>query len=196
MDDADARGFTEFVRARSEALMRYGYVLTGNPHDAADLTQEALARLGSAWSRVRRRDDPEGYVRTTMARLHVSWWRRRRHERLVGEVPEREHLDPGYARADGDGGLWRALAGLPRRQRTVLVLRYYEHRDDEEIARLLGISRGTVRSQAARGLDKLRAVWLPGADDSGSGSGAEGGSGSGAGAGSAQTTPEMTRRKR
>ncbi|MBF9130896.1 SigE family RNA polymerase sigma factor [Plantactinospora sp. S1510] len=196
MNDAVDHGFEDFVRARSEALMRYGYVLTGNPHDAADLTQEALARLGSAWSRVRRRDDPEGYVRTTMARLQISWWRRRRHERLVDEIPEREHLDPGFARADGDGGLWRALAGLPRRQRTVLVLRYYEHRDDEEIARLLGISRGTVRSQAARGLDKLRAAWLPGPAVAEGGAVTSSGDTAVASAGAGEPTPETTGRKR
>ncbi|MEJ3742434.1 SigE family RNA polymerase sigma factor [Actinomycetes bacterium KLBMP 9797] len=153
--------FEEFVRARSTALLGYGYALTGNPHDAADLAQEALARLGSAWPRVRRRDDPEGYVRTTMARLHISWWRRRRRERLVGEVPDRGFADHRLDAVEIDPALWQALAGLPRRQRAVLVLRYYEHHTDEEIARLLGISRGTVRSQAARGLDKLRAVWKP-----------------------------------
>jgi DNA-directed RNA polymerase specialized sigma24 family protein len=77
MKDAD-KAFDDFVRARSPALVRYGYVLAGNPHDAADLAQEALARLGSAWERVRRKDDPEGFVRTTMVRLHVSRWRRLR----------------------------------------------------------------------------------------------------------------------
>lgn len=159
MDSVDDQGFEDFVRARSAALMRYGYVLTGNPHDAADLAQEALARLGSAWSRVQRKDDPEGYARTIMARLHISWWRRLRRERLAANVPEREHIDPGFAHVDGDGGLWLALAALPRRQRAVLVLRYYEQRTDEEIAERLGISRGTVRSQASRGLDKLRASW-------------------------------------
>jgi RNA polymerase sigma-70 factor (sigma-E family) len=160
MKDAD-RAFEDFVRARSPALVRYGYVLTGNPHDAADLAQEALARLGSAWSRVRRRDDPEGYVRTTMARLHISRWRRLRRERLVGDPPDHGYADPGLDRVEGDAGLWRALGALPRRQRAVLVLRYYEHRTDEEIASLLGIARGTVRSQAARALDKLRASWAP-----------------------------------
>ena len=149
--------FEAFVRERSAALLRYGYVLSGNGHDAADLTQEALARLGQAWSRVRNRDDPEGYVRTTMARLHVSWWRRRRRERLVDVVPERPYTEDGFARADG-GDLWPAIVALPPRQRVVLLLRYYEQRSDDEIAVLLGISRGTVRSQAARGLDKLRAA--------------------------------------
>src|SRR5262245_61331858 len=105
-----------FVRERAGALLRYGYVLTGNAHDAADLTQEALARLGLAWSRVRHKGDPEGYARTTMARLQISWWRRRRRERLVADAPEVAYTDEQIARVDGDPGLWRALAGLPPRQ--------------------------------------------------------------------------------
>jgi RNA polymerase sigma-70 factor (sigma-E family) len=159
MKDAD-KAFEEFVRARSHALVRYGYVLTGNPHDAADLAQEALARLGAAWSRVRRKDDPEGFVRRTMARLHINRGRRLRRERLVGDLPDPGYADPALDRAEGDAGLWRALDELPRRQRAVLVLRYYEDYSDEEIAALLGISRGTVRSQASRALDKLRARWV------------------------------------
>ncbi|GGL56396.1 SigE family RNA polymerase sigma factor [Planomonospora parontospora] len=144
--------FADFVAARGSALYRYGYVLTGNAEDAADLTQEALMRLGDAWSRVRRRDDPEGYVRTTMARLHISAWRRLRRERLVPQVPETAYTDG----AVDDTGLWNELKGLPPKQRAVLVLRYYEDLPDQEIAALLGISRGTVRSQAARALEKLR----------------------------------------
>src|SRR5215475_10836503 len=96
--------FDDFIRARSAALLRYGYVLSGNPHDAADLTQEALARLGMAWPRVRRRSDPEGYVRKTMARLYISWWRRRRREDLVGVLPERGRTDTAIAALDGDTG--------------------------------------------------------------------------------------------
>jgi RNA polymerase sigma-70 factor (sigma-E family) len=149
--------FEEFVRSRWASLVRYGYVLTANPHDAADLTQEALARLGSAWSRVLRRDNPEAYVRTTMVRLHISRWRRLRRERLMPVVPDRPVVDPAIDRIDAREELWPAVASLPPRQRTVLVLRYYEHRTDDEIAALLGVSRGTVRSQAARALDKLRA---------------------------------------
>jgi RNA polymerase sigma-70 factor (sigma-E family) len=153
--------FDDFVRERAAALMRYGYVLSGSPHDAADLVQEALVRLDSAWARVRRRDDPEGYVRTTMARLHISRWRRLRRERPLAEAPEPAYIDPGFVHAETRGELWQALATLPSRQRAVLVLRYYEHLGDHEIASLLGISRGTVRSQAARALDKLRAAWAP-----------------------------------
>ncbi|MEW9552400.1 SigE family RNA polymerase sigma factor [Nonomuraea sp. NPDC050783] len=143
--------FEDFVRTRGSALLRYGYVLTGNAEDAADLVQEALLRLGDNWSRVRNKDSPEAYVRTIMARQHVSWWRRRRRERVTDEVPDEVHHD-----AHTFGELWREIATLPRRQQAVLVLRYYEDLPDEEIAAILGISRGTVRSQAFRALATLR----------------------------------------
>jgi RNA polymerase sigma-70 factor (sigma-E family) len=154
-------GFEEFVSRRAAALTRYGFVLSGNPHDAADLVQEALVRLRGAWDRVERRDDPEAYVRTTMARLHVSWWRKRRRERLVDAVPERWAADPGIVRAEEDIGVWRALLLVPPRQRAVLVLRYYEGLADETIAARLRISRSTVRSQALRGLRVLREQMSP-----------------------------------
>jgi len=153
-----ADDFESFVRARMSALVRYGYVLSGNPHDAADLAQEALARLGERWPRVHAKGDPEGYVRTTMARLHISWWRRRRREHPVQTMPERGYHDAGLLAADGDTGLWRAVAELPPRQRVVLVLRYFVQLTDEEIAHELGVSRVTVRSQASRALEKLRQV--------------------------------------
>ncbi|GAA4486081.1 SigE family RNA polymerase sigma factor [Actinoallomurus oryzae] len=156
-----ALSFEEFVGSRADALMRYAYVLTGDPHDAADLLQEALVRVRAAWPGVVNKREPEGYVRTTMARLHISIWRKRRRERLMPEPPERAYDDTALARADGDGGLWRALSGLPPKQRAVLVLRYYESLSDNEIAEVLGISRGTVRSQASRALDKLRTTWRP-----------------------------------
>ena len=100
-----AAEFDEFVRVRGAALYRYAFVLTGNADDAADLVQEALARLGDAWHRVRRKDDPEGYVRTCMVRLHISWWRRRRREHLSASVPEEGYTDAGVDRVDADIGL-------------------------------------------------------------------------------------------
>ncbi|WP_243712829.1 SigE family RNA polymerase sigma factor [Actinomadura sp. 6K520] len=155
--------YEDFVTTRAQALLRYGYVLTGNADDAADLVQDGLVRLRGAWDRVVNKNDPEGYVRTIMARRHISLWRRRRREQLVGSVPEERYDDRGIERAEHDPRLWTALAALPPRQRAVLVLRYYEDLADEDIARVLGISRGTVRSQAARALGKLRADWLPAA---------------------------------
>ncbi|MFI6483775.1 SigE family RNA polymerase sigma factor [Nonomuraea sp. NPDC050663] len=152
----DDSGFADFVAKRADALLRYGYVLSGNAHDAADLTQEALVRLHGAWTRVRRKQDPEGYTRAIMARLHVSAWRLRRREHLTWDLPERAHLD--VLPSEAEQGLWRAVRNLPRKQRAVLVLRYYEQLTDAEIARVIGVSRGTVRSHASLGLSKLRAT--------------------------------------
>ena len=153
---AEPDGFEQFVTERAAALTRYGFVLSGNPHDAADLVQEALVRLRGAWGRVQRRDDPEAYVRTTMARLHISWWRKRRRERLVDAVPEQWQPDPALARIDEDTGMWSALTTLAPRQRAVLVLRYYDGLADEQIAERLNVSPVTVRSQASRALKTLR----------------------------------------
>ncbi|MFF5246445.1 SigE family RNA polymerase sigma factor [Streptosporangium sp. NPDC000095] len=153
--ESDPR-FAGFVAERGDALLRYGYVLAGNPHDAADLVQEALLRLRAAWPRLRAKDNPESYVRTTMARLHTATWRLRRRELLAWDPPEHGYHDtpPG----EDERALEEALAGLPRKQRVVLVLRYYEGLTDEEIATALKISRGTVRSQASRALGKLRSA--------------------------------------
>ena len=155
-----ATEFEAFVRDRSAALLRYGYVLSGNPHDAADLTQEALARLGQSWSRVRNRGDPEGYVRVTMARLHISWWRRRgRHrDRPTADPPEPEGRPDFTDRAVSAILLRQALDRLAPKQRAVIVLRFYEDRSEAETAALLGCSVGTVKSQTHRALSRLRAL--------------------------------------
>ncbi|GII77194.1 DNA-directed RNA polymerase sigma-70 factor [Sphaerisporangium rufum] len=152
----DEPRFEDFAGERADALLRYAYLLTGDPHDAADLVQEGLVRLRGSWAKVRRKDDPESYVRTTMTRLHINAWRRRSREHLTAVPPERAAPGDPFARVEQDDELWRRLASLPRRQRAVLVLRYYEERTDLEIAEILGVSHGTVRSQASRALDKLR----------------------------------------
>ena len=146
--------FVAFVEERGRALYRYGYLLTGNAHDADDLVQEALLRVRRRWGRV---TEPEAYTRTAMARLNISFWRRRRRETLTAAPPEAGRTDGRLDQIENDTGLWDRVARLPARQRAVLVLRYHEGLDDERIAEVLGISRGTVRSQAARALDKLRA---------------------------------------
>jgi RNA polymerase sigma-70 factor (sigma-E family) len=183
MDDA----FTRFVSERGPALRRYAYVLTGNSYDADDLVQEALVRLRAAWPRVRRPTDPEGYVRTTMARLHINFWRKRRRERLTVEPPERGQVDAGIEEIDNRLGLWRLVADLPPRQRTVLVLRYHDGLADSTIAEMLGISPATVRSQAMRALARLRAQW-PGPGETGPGETGPGETGPGE-RGAGQTSP-------
>lgn len=155
------RQFEDFVTNRFPALYRYAYVLTGNQHDAEDLVQEALTRTGVAWNRIRRKDDPEGYVRTTMARIMANKWRRPRLEHLTDGVPEDVADDPELARITEMDGLDAALASLPRRMRAVLVLRYFEQLSEEETARALGCSKGTVKSQASRALAKLRTSMIP-----------------------------------
>jgi RNA polymerase sigma-70 factor (sigma-E family) len=154
MDDAARAAFDGFVRARHPALLRYGHLLTGDPHSAADLVQDALERTGLAWSRVRQ-DDPEGYVRRVMVNRHISVWRRVRRERLVAEAPESAYAASAPHVEDA---MWVALGSLARRQRAVLVLRYYEDLSEAEIARVLGCAPGTVKSQAAKGLASLRAA--------------------------------------
>lgn len=144
--------FTVFVESALPGLLRYGHALTGSPHDAADLVQTVLERVGSRWSTVSG-DDPLAYVRRSMANAHVSRWRKHRREHLVDELPEQSVTH--YDRLDDDS-LWQALRDLPPRQRAVIVLRYYEDLSEAEIADVLGISRGTVKSQASRALERLR----------------------------------------
>lgn len=157
MDREDS--FDDFVAARTGALLRSAYLLTGDQQLAEDLVQSALAKACLRWSRLVSRGDPEPYVRTVLYREHVSWWRRRRvGEVLAAEPPEparspaRDFTDD-VAQADALG---RALRKLPPRQRAVVVLRYFEDRTEGEVAGLLGCSVGTVRSQNARGLARLR----------------------------------------
>lgn len=144
-------GFEEFVLARGPALVRFAHALCGDRHLAEDLVQEVLARCSRRWGRIA--DRPEPYVRKAVAHELVSWRRRRSHSERPGDVPDREapHDDP----AERDA-LWRLLAELAPRQRAVLVLRHYEGLPDPDIAALLGCSRATVRSLAARGAAVLR----------------------------------------
>jgi RNA polymerase sigma-70 factor (sigma-E family) len=152
---ADEEDFSVFVREALPGLLRYGHVLTGNPHDAADLVQTVLEKIGSRWSTVvRKTGDPVAYTRKAMANSHISRWRRTRRESLVAEFPDVSAVadrDPFDAEP-----LWQALRGLPPRQRAVIVLRYYEEMSESEIADTLGISKGTVKSQASKAMATLR----------------------------------------
>jgi RNA polymerase sigma-70 factor (sigma-E family) len=151
--------FSAFVAARSGALLSYAHLLTGDRAGAEDLLQTALARTLLAWPGVRDKDDPEGYVRRTMARLQANVWRSRRRnpEDPVAAVPEPSGPDLAVQLDERDA-MWAALGELPPRQRAVLVLRYYEDLSEAEIARVLGCTRGTVKSQAAKALRHLAGV--------------------------------------
>lgn len=154
---AYAEDFPDFVRASSGSLLHTAWLLTGDRHRAEDLVQGALARTYAAWGRVRT-EDATAYARRVLVNAHTDWWRRRawREESSGGALPDvPAGADPERALDDRDA-LLRALASLGRRERTVVVLRYYADLDVETVADLLGISTGTVKSAASRALAKLR----------------------------------------
>jgi RNA polymerase sigma-70 factor (sigma-E family) len=146
--------FDAFVVARSQALLRTAYLLVRDEALAEDLLQTALTKAWFAWKRIN--GDPEPYVRRILVTTSTTWWRRRWTQELPSaRLPE----PPGMRepdRRDDDHDLWTALGHLPRRQRAVVVLRYLEDRSEAETADLLECSVGTVKSQCAKALSKLR----------------------------------------
>jgi RNA polymerase sigma-70 factor (sigma-E family) len=149
--DGGAR-FAEFVRSRGPALQRTAYLLCGDWAMAEDLLQTSLAR---AYPRFDRLENPEAYVRRILVNTWSSWWRRKwRSEAPTASVPESAY-EP-WAEIDSRDLLRGALDRLPRRQRAVVVLRYYEDLSEVEVASLLDVTIGTVKSQNAKALDKLR----------------------------------------
>ncbi|MET8119325.1 SigE family RNA polymerase sigma factor [Micromonospora sp. NPDC005189] len=148
--------FREFVAARSAALLRTAYLLTGDWATAEDLLQTALTKTYLAWKRLGGIEAVEPYARRVMVNTSTSWWRRRWHgERPTEVLPERAGVDEIEQQLDRDL-LWRHLKELPNRQRAVLVLRYYEDLSEAQTAAMLNISPGTVKSQASRALATLR----------------------------------------
>jgi RNA polymerase sigma-70 factor (sigma-E family) len=153
--DEQTREFDDFVVGSGPALLRFAYLLTGDRGRAEDLVQEALIKAHRRWQRADPVQYPQAYVRQIVVREHIRWRRRRSSGEWIGLVPERAEHDQVGERAERDL-VWRSLQALPARQRTVLVLRYYEAMTDAEIATLLGCAAGTVRSLAARAFRTLR----------------------------------------
>lgn len=152
-----ADGFEAYVAARGDALWRTAWLLTGDAHLAEDLVQSALVKAWPKWERV----GPGGfepYVRRILVTTYIAWWRRRWNgERPTQDLPEPAAADEAEAvvlRQD----LMGALAELPRGQRAVVVLRWFEDLSEAQAAELLGCSVGTVKSQGARALARLRAA--------------------------------------
>jgi RNA polymerase sigma-70 factor (sigma-E family) len=152
----DDRGFGEYVSARSRALLHSAYLLTGNVADAEDLVQAALAKTFIAWDRIEDRSAVDGYVRRAMVNTHISWWRRRRVEEYpTDEIPDQAVADHAVS-SDLQETLRRAIDRLPQRMRAAVVLRYYEDMTEAEVAEVLGVSLGTVKSTVSRAVAKLR----------------------------------------
>ncbi len=149
--------FESWLVAREPALQRLALLLTGDEHTAQDLVQTSLAKLYLAWDRLDDRDNLDAYARRILVNEHRTAWRRpwRRREVVTAAPPDRPGLSIEY-----DGGrevVWEFVASLPPRQRAVIVLRYYEQLTEAEIAEVLGVSPGTVKSQASRAIAALRA---------------------------------------
>jgi RNA polymerase sigma-70 factor (sigma-E family) len=150
--------FEEFVAAALPRLLRFAHVLTGNSAAAEDLVQTALVRSWRAW-RLGRIDDPQAFVRKVMVNSYASWHRRHGgRETAVASPPEKMIAEDEARRIDDRDVMCRALLALPPRQRAVIVLRYYEELSELEIAAVMAISPGTVKSQAARALRRLAAT--------------------------------------
>ncbi|MBF9132298.1 SigE family RNA polymerase sigma factor [Plantactinospora sp. S1510] len=159
-DDPVEVRFNEFVRTRTAALLRSAFLLTGDRYLAEDLVQDGLARTHRALRRLADDGHFEAYTRTAMYHLHLRRWRRRRvTETLPGEMadlaqPASDHAD----RVSLKISLHRALAQLTRRQRAVLVLRFFEDRSEAEAAEILSCSVGTIKSQTSKALARMRTI--------------------------------------
>ena len=158
MDDAAAAEFSEFAHSRWPGLVRLGYAVTGDRDQAQDLAQTALANAYASWSRVRKADDPDAYLRRIVLNAHLGSFRKRRvTERLTGYPPDMLAPVPDPAGQHGDRAtVIAALGTLPRRQREVLVLRYWLDLTEAQVAATLGCSVGNVKSQTSRALSRLR----------------------------------------
>ncbi|UQA93426.1 SigE family RNA polymerase sigma factor [Streptomyces halobius] len=149
--------FTAYVQERRASLYATAYHLTGDRYEAEDLLQSALFSTYRAWDRISDKAALGGYLRRTMTNLHISAWRRRKlNEYPTEELPETAGDVDAMRGTELRAVLWQALARLPENQRTMLVLRYYEGRTDPEIADILNISVGTVKSSIWRALRRLR----------------------------------------
>src|SRR4051794_4712555 len=153
----DEEAFRDFVAGRWPALLRTAFLLTGDEHRAEDLLQTSLAKLWLAWGRVGA-EHPEAYVRRILTTTSTSWWRRRwQGERPMSHaMPERAAAGDFTDRVADNDALITALRALTARQRAVVVLRYAEDLPEAEVAQALGISVGTVKTLASRGLARLR----------------------------------------
>lgn len=151
--------FDEFARRELPPLLRYAVMLTGDRDLAQDLVQDVMVKAHRHWRRVAAVERPHPYLRTMLTRTYVDW-RRLWAVRSIGLTDEGTAegapvQDHAGAIADRDEA-WRRLAGLPRQQRAVLVLRFYERLTDAEIAETLGCATSTVRAHASRALAALR----------------------------------------
>jgi RNA polymerase sigma-70 factor (sigma-E family) len=147
--------FESFVRRQGGLLRRQAFLLTGDHHAAEDLVQVTLAKVARRWRVVSARGDATAYTRTALTRTAISARRRLRHAEVPFEDSHMTSGDRAGQLADREAVV-AALFRLPLRQRAVIVLRFYEDLSVADAARVLQCSPGTVKSQTAKALEKLR----------------------------------------
>jgi RNA polymerase sigma-70 factor (sigma-E family) len=154
----DATAFSDFVDANARRLHQTAWLLTGDWASAQDLVQATLEKCWLKWARIGAHPSPEGYARQVMMSIFFRWRRRR----WVGEYPHAEvpdqPADDVLAARELRDAIAQAMLALPPRQRAVIALRYFDDLSEEQTARMLGCSTGTVKSQGSRALAKLRAM--------------------------------------
>ena len=170
MDGDREAAFEAFVLGRQAALFRLAFLLSGDRYLAQDLVQGTLERTYQHWRRVASAGNPDAYVRRILVNSATDWRRSRRYvvEQSLDAALAMPSLCDGLAeRVESHDFVVRALRRLPVRMRAVLVLRYFEDLSEVETASVMGCTVGTVKSQASRGLARLRAAMepRPGADD-------------------------------
>ena len=152
--------FVEFVTVSSPRLLRAAWLMTGSAATAEDLVQTTMERVSVRWGRIDR-GQALAYARRVLLNVHIDTQRKRSREHLMSEPPERGHLDAG---ADSAAYLVAALRRLGPREREVVVMRHYADMSEADVADALGVSVGTVKSTASRGLARLRETLVPEGD--------------------------------
>ena len=156
MSGFGGEGFEDFVDAELPRLVGLAHALAGNPHDAWELAQESLVRVGLRWRHVDRSGNPRAYARTTLVRLHLNRRRRRHREVPLSDGTDRGRDDQALQAAELTDWLQGALAELPVRQRAAVLLRYVEDMSVAQVAECLGCSVGAAKSQLSRAVERLR----------------------------------------
>jgi RNA polymerase sigma-70 factor (sigma-E family) len=172
-EEADRREFAEVFNTHHRRAVRLAYLLTSDPDQAEDVVAEAFAKVYRRWRRTTI-EDVGAYVRRAVANEANSRLRRRylERDRAAHRTGDQRGVRQVEDHAVDQDQVWRALQRLPRRQRTAVVLRYFEDLSEQETAEVLGVSTGTVKSQVSRGLDRLEAVLTTGSDTTTRGGGA------------------------
>jgi RNA polymerase sigma-70 factor (sigma-E family) len=156
------QGFDEFVLLRRHSLLRTARMLTGDQYLGEDLVQAALEKVWPRWERIIAHGDPYSYVRTVMLHLYTAWWRRSwRAEQPTCSLPEVAAAHDDYAATDLRDAFQRLLDALSPKQRAILVLRFHDDLTETSVAQLMGCSVGTVKSQHAKAVARLRELLAP-----------------------------------